>query len=56
MKNEIESRINKAINDKVFPGCVVGIVRKNGERITLPFGKYTYEKTHLMLRRILCMI
>jgi len=40
---KIEKRIHKAIDDKVFPGCVVGILKKGRKRIVLPFGKFTYE-------------
>jgi len=44
MKELIKNRILRAIEQKVFPGCVVGIIRKNGERIVLPFGRFTYEE------------
>lgn len=43
MRNLISSRISAAIRDKVFPGCVVGIVKKNGKRFIWPFGGFTYE-------------
>lgn len=43
MEKLIAKRINKAIKEKVFPGCVVGIVRRSGERTVLPFGRFTYE-------------
>ena len=33
----------QAVDEKVFPGCVVGIVRENGRQEILPFGKFTYE-------------
>ncbi len=39
----IRERATKAIADKVFPGCVVGITNKTGERNILPFGNFTYE-------------
>lgn len=41
MPNEIELLAKKAIEEKVFPGCVVGIARI-GERTILPFGTYAY--------------
>ncbi len=44
MKDLLSKRIQKAVKDKVFPGCVVGVVRKSGERSVLPFGKFTYEE------------
>ncbi len=39
----IAARANRAIGESVFPGCVVGVVTKNGERMILPFGRFTYE-------------
>lgn len=49
----IASRAKRAIRERVFPGCVVGIVKKSGlpaaaaaqagEREILPFGHFTYE-------------
>lgn len=36
--------MKKAVKDKVFPGCVLGIILKNGERIIYPTGSLTYEK------------
>ena len=41
----ISEAANKAIKDKTFPGCVVGVVNKNGERQILPFGNFTYDDT-----------
>lgn len=43
MDKEIERRARQAIAEKVFPGCVVGIVRTDGQRAVLPFGHFTYE-------------
>lgn len=43
MKNKITERAHRAIQDKVFPGCVVGVVHTSGEKIVLPFGRFTYE-------------
>lgn len=43
-RDQITDAANKAIRDKVFPGCVVGIVNKNGERQVLPFGNFTYDQ------------
>jgi len=42
MKEAIRKRINRAISEKVFPGCVIGYIRR-GEKVVLPFGKHTYE-------------
>lgn len=41
--SSIRERATKAIANKVFPGCVVGIINKTGERNILPFGNFTYE-------------
>lgn len=39
----ISEAVNKAIKEKTFPGCVVGIVNIEGERQILPFGHFTYD-------------
>lgn len=44
-KDQITKAANQAIEDKVFPGCVVGIINKNGERQVLPFGNFTYDQS-----------
>lgn len=44
MEQLISTRVEQAIRDKVFPGCVVGVIKKNGERKVLPFGHFTYEE------------
>ncbi|PCI30327.1 hypothetical protein COB52_01680 [Candidatus Kaiserbacteria bacterium] len=44
IEEEIEPIAIDAIREKVFPGCVVGVVYKNGERKVLPFGSFTYEE------------
>ncbi|HTR19200.1 MAG TPA: serine hydrolase domain-containing protein [Candidatus Paceibacterota bacterium] len=43
MPEKISTWARQAIEERVFPGCVIGIVRKNGEREVLPFGRFTYE-------------
>src|SRR3989344_3155636 len=42
MRKEIEERVAKAIQENVFPGCIIGIVRANGEREIAPFGSSIY--------------
>lgn len=44
MEKEITKRIKQAIREKVFPGCVVGVMKKNGKKFISPFGKFTYEE------------
>ena len=43
MPAEIAQRVRAAIAEKTFPGCVVGIVRKNGGREVMPFGRFAYD-------------
>jgi len=43
MHKDIEARVLKAIGERVFPGCVIGVVRKKGEREVWPFGHFTYD-------------
>jgi len=43
MKNLIEKRINRAIVEKVFPGCVAGVVKRDGSRLIMAFGRHTYD-------------
>jgi CubicO group peptidase (beta-lactamase class C family) len=44
MRDDIAARVSKAIEEKVFPGCVIGTVRSSNEREVMPFGNFTYEK------------
>lgn len=44
MKKLIENRIKQALENRVFPGCVVGIVDRQGKRFVWPFGQCTDEK------------
>ena len=43
MPKKIHTRAQRAIEDRVFPGCVIGLVRKSGERDVAAFGNFTYE-------------
>jgi CubicO group peptidase (beta-lactamase class C family) len=45
MEESIKQRIEEALEQKVFPGCVVGVVRRDGTRTILPFGRFTYDAT-----------
>lgn len=42
IEQQISDKAREAIANKVFPGCVVGYVKKSGERAVLPFGSFTY--------------
>jgi beta-N-acetylhexosaminidase len=43
MEDEILHKLEHAVEDKVFPGAVVGVVRTNGEKLVLPMGNFTYD-------------
>lgn len=43
MEEQIRRRIKKAIREKLFPGCVVGVVTKKGSRFVLSAGRHAYK-------------
>lgn len=43
MENRLSKRIEQAIKEKVLPGCVIGLIKKDGNKKILPFGTFTYE-------------
>jgi CubicO group peptidase (beta-lactamase class C family) len=43
MRKALQERAGRAIVEKVFPGCVIGIVKADGEREVFPFGRFTYD-------------
>lgn len=43
MPERLHERVARAIESRIFPGCVVGFVRADGTRGIFPFGGYTYE-------------
>lgn len=43
MEDQIKLKVEEAIVNKTFPGCVIGYVTKNGTRQILPFGNFTYD-------------
>lgn len=43
MDKRIRQRLEKGVQEKVFPGAVVGVVRGNGARALISVGTYTYE-------------
>lgn len=45
MPNKIRDRTEGAIQEKVFPGCVIGFVERGKQRIVLPFGTLMYQST-----------
>ncbi|KKW19821.1 MAG: Beta-lactamase [Parcubacteria group bacterium GW2011_GWA2_51_10] len=44
IRESIAKRAARAIEERVFPGCVIGIVRPSGEREIFPIGHLTYER------------
>jgi CubicO group peptidase (beta-lactamase class C family) len=44
MENSLTARLQQATAEHVFPGCVLGIIKSNGQRTLLPIGNFTYEK------------
>lgn len=43
MEEQIRCRAKRAVDEKLFPGCVVGVVGKNGDTIIIPTGRHTYS-------------
>ncbi len=50
MPSEVAARAERAIQESVFPGCVVGVVRQSGEREVMPFGGLTYDANSPVVR------
>jgi len=44
IEEKISDRVKKAIDDRVFPGCVVGVVGPQEKQHVFSFGYHTYEK------------
>lgn len=45
LKISIKKRIEQAIQNKIFPGSVIGIVLQNRKRLIISSGKFAYEST-----------
>lgn len=43
-ESQIAECAQRAIAEKVFPGCVVGIVTADGKRSVFSFGNFTYDE------------
>lgn len=43
MRDRFAQTVEKAIAERVFPGCVIGVVRSSGEREIMPFGTLRYD-------------
>ena len=41
--DKIKERVERSIAAREFPGCVVGVVSRDGERAVYPFGHLTYD-------------
>ncbi len=40
----VEERVERAIAERTFPGCVIGLLRTDGSREIVPFGRLTYDE------------
>lgn len=49
-KDQITRATEQAIQDKAFPGCVIGIVNRNGETQVFPFGRVTYDLSSYLVK------
>ena len=43
MPEAMAKRAERAIEEKVFPGCVIGLIRTNGTRMVMPCGDLIYQ-------------
>ncbi len=43
IKRLITNRINKAIHDQIFPGCVLGYIIPDRDPVYISFGRHTYD-------------
>lgn len=43
IKDAISKLAYDAIDQRLFPGCVIGVVTREGENIIRPFGQFTYD-------------
>jgi len=50
LKATLAILLNDAVAQKIFPGCVVGVVTKKN-RIIIPVGRYTYDKTSQKIKK-----
>ncbi len=53
MLEEITVRVGRALDEKVFPGCIIAFVNSRGGREILPFGFTTYDETEEVTDRTL---
>jgi len=49
MKEKIRQRLNQAVTENMFPGCVVGVITNNQQRI-IPVGTHTYDRERAVMR------
>ncbi|MEY4747179.1 MAG: hypothetical protein RLZZ416_228 [Candidatus Parcubacteria bacterium] len=50
MHKKIAQIARRAIEEQVFPGCVIGIIRPGEEKTVHPFGRFTYESDSAEIR------
>lgn len=51
MEKEIQKLAEKVIKNKLFPACVVGVVKINGNRLIIPAGNFTYDKNSPVVKK-----
>jgi CubicO group peptidase (beta-lactamase class C family) len=50
MSDKVLLILNEAIKSKLFPGAVVGVVNKDGKRLIISAGRFTYEADSPMVK------
>ncbi len=45
MEKNVTIRVYQALQEKVFPGCVIGVIDRAGGHMVMPFGRFTYDET-----------
>ena len=43
MREKLGNIVQTPIKEHIFPGCVIGVVTRNGERNIFPFGRFTFN-------------
>ncbi len=50
MQTPLKKKLFTAIEKKVFPGCVVGVVNKGGQRVIIPLGRFSYDSKSTLVK------
>jgi len=49
-RRAIEKRLSRGIEERIFPGCVVGVISRDGEKDVVSMGRLTYEHDSPVVR------